>query len=506
MSPDFFYSIYRDTESIPAASSVSSQHALSVYWRGDDDLEFFTLRCRSEEQLKQWENQINRLIKEAAIRRTSERSLSKVVSQVSNSTNPAQRHPSMLYNHEKTSSSASYSQSVYMASALTYGVQPHVRSGLNAYNISDEHVQLGSTNGYSRTPLQAYPPAEGFDFEPDDEFEDYPPAGSYPTSGRGTPMGSRRGAAQSMPPERDAIPGYDRPRAHTEDTNGPVMAQWRTHSPMVPPQPPSMVSLPQPNHHPMTPRLMSNQNGASFTSDASLGPGVGSGVRPPPRGALRSQFSSTKLSSVYSNSSDPRSMATQVQPHVQPPPNRSRSASQPTAYIPKAVPPPVPPAASWVNRSNGSTGESKRGSGSSQSTGGDSSDYSPNSSSPITPFGSSESSLGAMGSLRPSRSQTFENATRANGNYSQLPAAVKVKVHFYEDIFVIQVPRGTQFNELVEKVGKKIHLCGRRRDDGPLRVKYRDEDGDLVSLGSTEDVQMAFEQFGPGGQVSLFVT
>jgi len=93
-----------------------------------------------------------------------------------------------------------------------------------------------------------------------------------------------------------------------------------------------------------------------------------------------------------------------------------------------------------------------------------------------------------------------------NSNHPQFLAAVKVKVHFYEDIFVIQVPRSTQYNELVEKVGKKIHLCGRRRDDGPLRVKYRDEDGDLVSLGSTEDVQMAFEQFGPGGQVSLFVT
>lgn len=83
---------------------------------------------------------------------------------------------------------------------------------------------------------------------------------------------------------------------------------------------------------------------------------------------------------------------------------------------------------------------------------------------------------------------------------------MKVKVHFHEDIFVIQVPRVTEFDDLVEKVGKKIRLCGPRRDDGPLKVKYRDEDGDLVSLGSTEDVQIAFESFRPGGQVTLFVT
>jgi len=274
---------------------------------------------------------------------------------------------------------------------------------------------------------------------------------------------------------------------------------------MMPPPPPIGGLPPTPlNHRPITPRMMSNQSAASFVSDASFGPGIGSGARPTSRPPLRSQFSSTKLSSVYSGA-DVRSTTPQIPPNIQPPTNRSRSASQPTAYVPKSVPPPVPTATAWVNRQNGTTGENKRGSGSSQSTG-DSSDYSPNSSSPITPFGSSESSLGAMGTLRPSRSQTFDNAARANGNHLQFSPPVKVKVHFHEDIFVIQVPRATPYNELVEKVGKKIHLCGRRRDDGPLRVKYKDEDGDLVSLGSTEDVQMAFEQFGPGGQVSLFVT
>ena len=82
---------------------------------------------------------------------------------------------------------------------------------------------------------------------------------------------------------------------------------------------------------------------------------------------------------------------------------------------------------------------------------------------------------------------------------------MKIKVHFHEDIFVIQVPRTTEYSELVDKVGKKIRLCGPRRDDGPLRVKYKDEDGDLMSLGSTEDVQTAFESFPLGNQVRLYV-
>ncbi|KAJ2986649.1 hypothetical protein NUW54_g9688 [Trametes sanguinea] len=78
--------------------------------------------------------------------------------------------------------------------------------------------------------------------------------------------------------------------------------------------------------------------------------------------------------------------------------------------------------------------------------------------------------------------------------------------HFGEDIFVIQVPRTTEYSELVDKVGKKIRLCGPRRDDGPLRVKYKDEDGDLVSLGSTEDVQMAERLLGDSLLYSSCVT
>ena len=96
------------------------------------------------------------------------------------------------------------------------------------------------------------------------------------------------------------------------------------------------------------------------------------------------------------------------------------------------------------------------------------------------------------------RSQAFRDGK--NG----FEALVKVKVHFHDDLFVIQVSPRLEYSELVDKVGKKIRLCGPRRDDGPLRVKYRDEDGDMVSLGSTEDVQMAFES--TSGHVTLYVT
>jgi cell division control protein 24 len=427
--------------------------------------------------MKQWEGQINRLIKEVVTRRAAERGVSKTAPQ--NSTNPAApRQPSSY------SLNASFTDSVY-----TNG---HAHNHRRPSHPNDERVSVTPVSAGLYNGPQGYPPHDGFDQDDDDDFEDYPPASSsyhpssgrvtpnsnYASSGRGTPMGSRRSNAQSMPPEHDSIPGYDRPRARTEDTNGSVMAQWRSNG--LPPPPPSAPSI---SIRPTTPYSGSS----NAQSDPSFAPG-GWTSRP----ALRNQYSATKLQVAYDNGS-----RTHANGNSSPSSSRSRSVSQPNSYVPKSAAPPLPASVPWASHNS----SIKRGSGSSQSTGG-SSDYSPNSSSPVTPFGSSESSLGVV---RPPRSNHFERVPRSANPHLQLPP-VKVKVHFHEDIFVIQVPRSTEYAELVEKVGKKIRLCGPRRDDGPLRVKYKDEDGDMVSLGSTEDVQMAFEQYRPGGQVTLFVT
>ncbi|TDL24156.1 hypothetical protein BD410DRAFT_802027 [Rickenella mellea] len=481
-------------------SNHMGQYSLQVWWRGDDDNEYFTLRCRTEEQLRQWEGQINRLIKETAARRASERTMSALAAHA-NSTNPALGGRQLVSGYEPNGrtmsmgAQMSYLQAGPGPSTGRRYSPPSPYDTNEARGIPSNVTPEGYTNGWAGP--SGYPPDEGF--EPDDDFEEYPPASSYPSSGRGTPLGVRRGnVAQSMFPERDVTPGYDRPRARTEDMNGPIMRQWRKNGhPMPPPPPPPIGGLPsQPNGapaaRPQPPRM---------SSDASFGPGIA----PPPR-LLRSQFSSSKLSSAYDHEGG-RSTPPVMK---QPPTSRSRSSSNPSAYHPVKAPAPPLPTSVWperkgsVSTSTVSSVSHKRGSGSSGTSG--SSDYSPHTS-PITPFGSSESYLGGA-SLRNARSQTFgrmNNPTNGRAPQITMSTMVKVKVHFFEDIFVIQVPRTTEYPELVEKVGKKIRLCGPRREDGPLRVKYVDEDGDMVSLGSNEDVQMAFETLQPGSQVTLYV-
>ena len=423
------------------------------------------MRCRNEEQVRQWETAVKRLIQQVAARRASDRSASRLAYQ-QNSTNPAlARMPLSAYNHEKSHASMPASGAVPGLPSHPYGNGSRSYRQSSPYTSEEQALMSGPSASYSSGP-QGYPPHDGF--EMDEDFDEY---SVNPVSGRATPLDNRRG---NMTPGLDRDSMYDRPRAFTEYANGAVMSQWRNNPPMMPPPPP-INGLPSgPSPRPPAARLNSNLSSGSYaSSEASFGPGPAarqSAGRP----QLRSQFSSTRLRSTYENG-ESRSGAASPQLLPNGPPLRSRSASQPTAYVPKAVPPPLP-SHPW-DRTKTST-ETKRSSGSSHSTN-ENSEYSPNTSSPITPFASSDSSLAISG-----RAAGYENGSGR--------AAVKVKVHFGTDIFVIQVARATQFRELVEKIGKKIRLCGPRREDGPLRVKYEDEEGDHISMRSTEDVEMAF--------------
>ena len=166
---------------------------MQVWWKGDDDLEFFTLRCKREDQMKQWESTINRLIKEAAQRRASERPHGPISRVVMHS--PAVREPS----HFNQFPSSSYSQTSSVISSRSS------RSG-TPYNS-----QTTSMTSYtSSMGPQGYPPHEGFDVDGDeDDLEDYPPMSSSSYSGRGTPMGNRRPNALSMPAEQRPVDGYN---------------------------------------------------------------------------------------------------------------------------------------------------------------------------------------------------------------------------------------------------------------------------------------------------------
>ncbi|KAI8981878.1 hypothetical protein BDF20DRAFT_863738 [Mycotypha africana] len=93
----------------------------------------------------------------------------------------------------------------------------------------------------------------------------------------------------------------------------------------------------------------------------------------------------------------------------------------------------------------------------------------------------------------------------------------KVKVHYYGAIYVVVVPTNIELEELTRKIESKIKLSSPLSATSPaddnfdnkptnIGLKYEDEDGDLITISSNEDVQMGFENKGPNNAVNLFVT
>lgn len=82
----------------------------------------------------------------------------------------------------------------------------------------------------------------------------------------------------------------------------------------------------------------------------------------------------------------------------------------------------------------------------------------------------------------------------------------KVKVHYFGAIYVVVVPTDIEYEELQKRIESKIKVCGQGFETSLLGLKYEDEDGDLITISSNEDVQMGFENKGPNNAVNLYVT
>lgn len=99
-------------------------------------------------------------------------------------------------------------------------------------------------------------------------------------------------------------------------------------------------------------------------------------------------------------------------------------------------------------------------------------------------------------------------SSKRNSNSSQeIPENyIKIKTHYNGSIYVVVVPLTIEFGELKKKIENKLRLCIQESAISVSVLKYEDEDGDLVTMNSTDDVQMGFETKGPNNVVNFHVT
>lgn len=89
---------------------------------------------------------------------------------------------------------------------------------------------------------------------------------------------------------------------------------------------------------------------------------------------------------------------------------------------------------------------------------------------------------------------------------NSITGSLKLKLNYSDGIYVVMCSMEILFYELMEKVERKIRLVANLQPNDVLRLRYQDEDGDLITINSDDDVQMAFESKGNSNSINLFVS
>lgn len=101
------------------------------------------------------------------------------------------------------------------------------------------------------------------------------------------------------------------------------------------------------------------------------------------------------------------------------------------------------------------------------------------------------------------------------------PGSIKLRLSFHTDSYMLLLPENVTFSDMVTKVEKKLRLCNSSAFDDMVqsnvaagvngcrgmgyRLKYRDEDGDMVVLDSAGDWEVALESGVEEGVVDVWI-
>lgn len=108
--------------------------------------------------------------------------------------------------------------------------------------------------------------------------------------------------------------------------------------------------------------------------------------------------------------------------------------------------------------------------------------------------------------IRDSHRPTTSSSRLSDVPTSPISGSIKLKLNYSDGIYVVMCSMEILFYELMEKVERKIRLVSHLQPDDVLRLRYQDEDGDLITINSDDDVQMAFESKGSSNSINLFVS
>ena len=81
---------------------------------------------------------------------------------------------------------------------------------------------------------------------------------------------------------------------------------------------------------------------------------------------------------------------------------------------------------------------------------------------------------------------------------NMLPSQIKVQVHFDTAYTTLVVPRNIQFRSIIDRIDVKFGRMGLRQfshSQGTMRLRYKDEDGDFITIDSDEALGNMFQDW-----------
>eukprot|EP01006_Ploeotia_vitrea_P036977 TRINITY_DN66079_c7_g3_i1.p1 TRINITY_DN66079_c7_g3~~TRINITY_DN66079_c7_g3_i1.p1 ORF type:complete len:452 (+),score=220.27 TRINITY_DN66079_c7_g3_i1:373-1728(+) len=128
----------------------------------------------------------------------------------------------------------------------------------------------------------------------------------------------------------------------------------------------------------------------------------------------------------------------------------------------------------------------------------------------LSPKGTNGHSSQRSSNLGGSKSRTLKGKSSSSASSSSSSAAageaVRLKCHMdgSDDMFVIVVPRNVSYQQLQQKVKDKWSMGAKES----TAMRYKDEDGDMITIANQDDLELAFQQLpgGKGQKMHLFLT
>lgn len=528
-------------------SPVPGSYLLQITWRGDQLDEAFSIKCRTPDQLTQWHKTVSKAVEEMAAQRRSRsagqlRRLASPHSQFPNTPqselgpmipgfggSSASLHSAMGYpSNPYGGTFEDEAEDVYPGEyeSTTGRSTPSLGGGMQRRGVATQSLppgvrQNGDTGGQNGSRPRAQ--TEDSNSAVINQWRSQTPSGGYPSVPALPRQASMSSSATSNSPQEGPPPSL----RHSASKSALRKKQSHEWSNPVP-HPPS----------------------SSTSSTATYTPALN---------GLRGQSIAQQMDELSLQGNEPLRMLRQnsqgnMPIHNAPPPLRSRSASSPHVYqltpgqlaangqtdkqwspypIENVHPAHFGSAQMGRQMSNGHAMPLKRNMAGNSSTATIASTAGSATTAPVKRF--SSCSTGTDRSSEDSgQSQSFNyvsptssiSATPGMNGYSResqstpqphLPSAptspssaIKIKVNYGEDTFVIVVLSSISYMELSRKVLHKIQLCGARTNGltaASLRLKYEDEEGDKILMTADDDVAMAFDwlRSGQSPHASLLV-